>query len=186
MDQIRNKLGFAFFLFAGVIALLSFLQEPMLLLGLRVVHYFTLAVIFMLRRPGKHYDRIGLILGLIALFLPLSSQTPQLGLPATILGTAGYSLTLWSLFSLGKSFGIAPADRGLVQSGPYKLVRHPMYLGEIIMHAGILWSSSFWGVFLWVLLVVIQVLRIGREERAIEGYAAYAGHVSKKLLPGVW
>ena len=49
----------------------------------------------------------------------------------SILTSTGVVFTVWALWCLGRSFGVAPADRGLVQCGPNRLVRHTMYLGEL-------------------------------------------------------
>lgn len=183
---LRSKAGFAFFLFAGLVAFAGFLAAPDILQGLRVAHTFTLAGVFALRRPAQKNDAAGLLLGLIALFLPLPPRTPAPGTAAVALGAAGYALTLWSLLALGRSFGIAPADRGLIQRGPYRWIRHPMYLGELTLNAAILWAEPLSGGLLWCLLAGIQVARITREEKIIAGYAEYARRVPGRLIPGVW
>ena len=54
---------------------------------------------------------------------------------------AGVALTLWALLALGRAFGIAPADRGLVRRGPYRFVRHPMYAGEWLGGLGVLLAA---------------------------------------------
>jgi protein-S-isoprenylcysteine O-methyltransferase Ste14 len=103
-------------------------------------------------------------------------------------GLAGYGLILWSLTTLGKRFGIAPADRGLTSRGPYRFIRHPMYLGELIFRGALLFSSTnlVVDIILLVALTIIQSVRILREERWISGYACYARTVAWRLLPGVW
>ena len=101
---------------------------------------------------------------------------------------AGYGLILWSLVTLGPRFGIAPADRGLTSRGPYRLVRHPMYLGEIVFRIAIVFSSP--DVTLAGLLALglffIQSWRILREEKLIAGYNCYTRVVPWRLVPGLW
>ena len=57
---------------------------------------------------------------------------------AEVLMTIGLIIMVIGLASLGRSFGIMPRARGLVQSGLYRWVRHPIYLGEFLVFAGIM------------------------------------------------
>lgn len=106
---------------------------------------------------------------------------------AALITLAGLGLSLWALVSLGRSFGVAPADRGLVGSGAYRHLRHPMYAGEHLSYLGYL--AVHWGVWNLALLGIVLVsalLRIAEEEGHIAGYPAYALRVRWRLLPGVW
>jgi protein-S-isoprenylcysteine O-methyltransferase Ste14 len=89
---------------------------------------------------------------------------------------------------LGLRFGIAPADRGLVAHGPYRLVRHPMYLGELVLRLALVSVSPqlFLAAGLFALLAAIQVWRAMCEERIIQGYPRYAVQVRYRLIPLVW
>jgi protein-S-isoprenylcysteine O-methyltransferase Ste14 len=101
---------------------------------------------------------------------------------------AGYGLILWSLFTLGTRFGIAPADRGLTCQGPYRILRHPMYLGELVFRMAMVFCSSnvLLAGLMALILVVIQCWRILREEEMIDGYTSYTRVVLWRLLPGLW
>lgn len=79
----------------------------------------------------------------------------------------------------------------VIATGPYAVVRHPMYLGVLIMALGTpLALGSWWGIVLAIATVPILVLRILDEERMLcdelEGYEAYARDVRYRLLPGLW
>jgi protein-S-isoprenylcysteine O-methyltransferase Ste14 len=99
----------------------------------------------------------------------------------------GMVLALWALASLGPSFGIAPADRGLVNRGPYRWLRHPAYTGELISVVGYVFRNTCaWNLGLVLLLAASLVARIQKEEELIKGYDCYAEQVRWRLLPGIW
>ena len=187
---MKDRLGLAFFTFAAAVSILAaWPKGTSLLAWLAAFHNIVLAVLYSHRKPASEYDYEGLGLGLIAAMLPLATPYPvRIPLLLTIMGILGYSLILWSLLSLGSRFGIGPADRGLVVQGPYRWVRHPMYLGELVLRMALVAASPqpLISIALWVVLVVIQILRAGREEHIISGYSAYARQVRFRLIPGVW
>jgi protein-S-isoprenylcysteine O-methyltransferase Ste14 len=79
----------------------------------------------------------------------------------------------------------------VVSTGVYAFVRHPMYVGNIIMMFGIpLALDSYWGLVFTLPGVVVLVLRIRDEEtllaQELAGYREYARHVRYRLLPHVW
>jgi protein-S-isoprenylcysteine O-methyltransferase Ste14 len=186
---MKDRLGLAFFTFAATISALAAWEHPALLAGLAAFHNAVLAILYARRKPALKYDLPGLGLGLLAAVLPLATSYPvDMPLPFIFTGLLGYALIFWSLLSLRKCFGIAPADRGLIVHGPYRLVRHPMYLGELVLRAALVAASpqTLIAIGLLITLAAIQVLRAQREERIISGYPAYANKVHYRLVPGVW
>jgi len=93
--------------------------------------------------------------------------------------------------ALGRSFGLLPAQRGLVMSGPYRLVRHPIYFGYLIGHIGFLLVNFSWLNFtVLTLLYVAQVVRIQREEAMLcatdANYQWYQHRVRWRMLPYIY
>jgi protein-S-isoprenylcysteine O-methyltransferase Ste14 len=90
---------------------------------------------------------------------------------------------------LGKSFSIIPQTRNLVVRGPYRLVRHPIYIGEITCMLGLtLAGVSIPKILIFLLLVGCQVYRSIQEEKlltaAFPEYADYAAKTAR-FLPGL-
>jgi protein-S-isoprenylcysteine O-methyltransferase Ste14 len=83
------------------------------------------------------------------------------------------------------------AEQPVVSTGLYGLVRHPMYVGALIMMVGTpLALASYWGLLTLIPGVLIFVARITDEEKALhqdlDGYDEYTKKVHYRLVPGVW
>ena len=102
----------------------------------------------------------------------------------------GLVVQVWSKLVLRRSFGIVPANRGIKASGPYRFVRHPMYLGYVTVHVGfLLLSPNLWNVAVYGVSFAIQLFRIQAEERLLgldPAYHAFASKTRWRLLPGVF
>jgi protein-S-isoprenylcysteine O-methyltransferase Ste14 len=107
---------------------------------------------------------------------------------------AGLGLRIWSMRTLGQSYSrTLRTSHGqiLVESGPYRFIRHPGYLGSLLMWTGFGVTSGSVPVIGLVagLLGPAYRLRMSAEEKllaqALPGYTAY-GRRTKRLLPGVW
>jgi protein-S-isoprenylcysteine O-methyltransferase Ste14 len=102
----------------------------------------------------------------------------------------GVTICLWSFLALGRSFGFAAADRGLVSRGPYRIVRHPIYASYVILQIGyLLQSLSLRNVAVVLLATACNAGRIRAEELVLAanaGYAHYRNRVRWRMLPGVW
>ncbi|HZK51181.1 MAG TPA: isoprenylcysteine carboxylmethyltransferase family protein, partial [Actinomycetota bacterium] len=155
------------------------------------------AWLFIVRRPAKRVDARPWhwLAAVGASFGPFLLQPggEQVSLPPAIgfsLQGSGIVLSLAALLCLGKSFGIVAADRGLVTSGPYGLVRHPAYAAYLVSELGfLLLNFSAFNVLLLTVVWILQVSRISAEERVLAGdpaYAKYKSQVTKRLIPAVW
>ena len=93
--------------------------------------------------------------------------------------------------SFGGSSILVEAGQKVSSTGPYALVRHPMYVGTIVMGLGIILGlASWWAMLIFVVQIPVLVLRILDEERVLEnelvGYKDYEQKVRYRLLPYVW
>jgi len=156
----------------------------------------TLAVILILvRRPGQMALSVSpFIVGFVGTALPLfirpvegAALVPTI--VTTVLMFAGLTFNISAKLFLNRSFGVVAANRGVKRGGPYRLVRHPMYLGYITTQFGFLLSSfSLINLGLYFIAWVFQALRIVEEERFLShdpDYRAYRDTVRYRLLPGV-
>jgi protein-S-isoprenylcysteine O-methyltransferase Ste14 len=104
--------------------------------------------------------------------------------------SSGLCLQLAAKLKLGRRFGILPAHRGIMTKGPYGLVRHPIYLGYLLMHSGFLLSNaSLWNVGLLALVYALIGLRTLEEEKVLgidPAYRAYTQRVRYRIVPGMF
>ena len=83
------------------------------------------------------------------------------------------------------------AGQKVVSTGPYGLVRHPMYTGNVIMMVGVpLALGSYWGLVFVVPGLIVLASRIRDEEKLLQkeldGYREYTQKVSYRMVPGMW
>ena len=157
----------------------------------------VVVLFILLRRPTRDISRRGQdwMLGLAGTLLPLLAIAPQGAplLPIRIceaIMIAGFALQLSAKLTLRRSFGVVAANRGVKASGPYRLVRHPMYAGYALTHIGFLLAGpTLWNLAIYAAVLTIAVRRIVAEERVLREDAAYralAEKVRYRLLPLVF
>lgn len=153
------------------------------------------ALMILIRRPGQTMNTAyGWTLAVAGTFGPLLIEPAgRMLLPGSVAGaimTVGLLCSISAKVFLRRSFGIVPANRGVERDGPYKLVRHPIYLGYLIANIGFLSvNASLWNALVYSSCWMAIVLRIRAEEQVLgtcEAYAAYRAEVRCRLIPFVW
>lgn len=95
-----------------------------------------------------------------------------------------------AVISLGRSFGIVAANRGIRTGGPYRFVRHPLYSAYLITEAGyLLENPSLRNGCLFAVVMAFQGVRIVEEERTLAedpAYREYRERVRSRILPYVF
>jgi protein-S-isoprenylcysteine O-methyltransferase Ste14 len=149
-----------------------------------------------IRRSAGVVDRTwtARILTMFATFgPPLVRPYSQAYAPESVtiaISAVGLSIVVLGKISLGRSFGLTPANRGIVCSGLYRLVRHPIYLGYLITHVGfVIANPADWNLFILAAADGALILRAIREERTLaldEQYRSYMDRVRYRLVPGIF
>lgn len=123
------------------------------------------------------------------LMRPVAPSVGMLAIAGIALELVGVALSQIARIYMGRSFGILPANRGLVSKGPFSSVRHPIYLGWLILTIGFACSyPTARNVLLIIASIPFLVWRIEMEEGllALEPvYRAYQHKVRFRLWPGV-
>jgi protein-S-isoprenylcysteine O-methyltransferase Ste14 len=173
---------------------------PVLIADVCVVIFYTIIGCIIVLRPEPVSRAKGLGPVLLTLagtyaawIIPLLPRGPEL--PALFAASAAIlliseALILYTLLSLGLSFSLIPQARKLVASGPYAIVRHPLYLFEEAAVAGILLQYAWFAALPFLILhVTVQIRRMQLEEKILQKafpeYATYARR-TPRLIPGVW
>ena len=158
---------------AAIMAILSFVRTPP---RSTMINVWTVAatagmlILPCLMRPNEQSEGVLAFAGLMFEFF-------------------GIALTQAARVYMGRSFGILPANRGVVSNGPFSIVRHPIYIGWLVLSIGYAMSyPSARNVVLIVITLPFMVWRIEQEEAHLSEdpeYRTYEQRVQFRLWPGV-
>lgn len=106
------------------------------------------------------------------------------------ISSVALGLVVLGKLTIGRSFGIAPANRGIVTAGPYLFVRHPIYTGYLVSHVAFMAAHpTLRNIGIVLVSDTALIVRALIEERVLatdEGYREYCGRVRWHLVPGVF
>jgi len=186
--------GAALFARAG---LEYYLRTHSLIGGAFFAEEMWIVVAYLVRRPARVVSQRPLdwLLAFGGTFggvlLRPSGAHPHWGVVAGFdLQMIGLTICVLSFLALGRSFGFAAADRGLVQRGPYLFVRHPIYASYFFLQIGyLLQSLSVQNALIIAFICSCDIGRAVVEERLLVSssrYEEYRLRVPWRLMPGVW
>ena len=115
--------------------------------------------------------------------------------PGVFLFVGGIAIVTWALVTnpYAETTVRIQLDRGqaVISSGPYQFVRHPMYVGSMLMYPSTaLILGSRWALFVAVFIDLLLIWRTLLEDRTLRrelsGYEEYISRAAYRLIPGVW
>ena len=155
----------------------------------------VLTSMFVIRAPAKVVDRSlkSLAAALIGNFLPfallLNHQSDWAGPVPLVIELLSLVFAVWTVLSLRASMGITPANRGVKTGGPYRFIRHPLYVCVIVSEIGVLLAYPHPANFVILTTAIIfKAVMIRNEERVLSQdptYVEYAARVKYRVFPGV-
>jgi len=163
---------------------------------LLLVSELLVVVLTVVRRRASVVDRTWssrTVAAASIVFVPLikPAGTPLApDLATAFVSGLGLSVIIAGKVALGRSFGLMPANRGVVSNGIYRVVRHPIYAGYLVTHAAFLAAHP---TPLNLLLLVVSdlslLVRAVLEERTLTldpAYRSYVGEVRWRVVPGLF
>ena len=211
MKKIVSTIVFVFFM-----NVLPLLFKPDLLLTFKPIFILAGALAMFLTQPAfsvqeavtnKTTDRFSIVIILLVSIVSVSSSLVEwayfnnrvpnnfLMVLGMVMICSGIAFRVYSITTLGKYFTAtarATNQHILIKTGPYSIVRHPSYLGAIIVMVGVpVFLNNIVTLFTTIILLTIAyVIRINTEEKLLnsffgEEYRQYSIHV-KRLIPYIW
>ena len=167
---IGSAIMFIFALVAGY----RWHTSGLIFFGLLVVRDLAASWFLISRKPNKEKTdaRFSEILAYASsawpfIYLNQHNSFPQAVLVSSVLAVLGFTISTLALFDLGSSFGVSPANRGVVRTGLYKYVRHPMYSGYVISEFGFIFLNPL-NAIIWAISVGLYFVRTKLEDRVLK------------------
>jgi protein-S-isoprenylcysteine O-methyltransferase Ste14 len=163
---------------------------------LLLVSELLVVVLTVVRRPAAVVDRTlvtrmvsGISIVGVYFIRPMGEALLADIVTACISG-AGLLVIITGKLTLGRSFGLLPANRGIVCRGIYTVVRHPIYAGYLVTHAAFLLAHpTAWNIALLIASDLALLVRAVYEERTLALDAEYADYMSRvrwRVVPGAF
>ena len=175
-----------------------------------IVRHFNAPLMAARAKPGagtKPFDKIFLraliplvfiqaaVAGIDAVRFRWSSMPFAMAYAGAVLFALAIALIAWSMAvnPHAETTVRIQTDRGhtVIEAGPYRMVRHPMYVGAILMYVATpLMLGSLLAMAISGIMIALFVWRTAREDQTLRlelpGYAAYAARIRYRLVPGLW
>jgi len=185
----------------AILSPISMTKALGLIYHLLVVCFYALIIFFYFLRSSASSTSRSFVTNTIAVLTTFSPSAlsllsrpelsrPEVVLLADLMIVSAMILSIYSLASLGRSFSIIPQTRKLVKGGPYRWVRHPLYVAELIGLLGfILVGVSILKMAAFFLIVGCQIYRAIQEERLLSNvFLEYREYCSRtaRFIPGIF
>ena len=127
----------------GIVAFYRWQQTQLIFFLLLVLRDFAAGYFFLKRKPAQSKGpKFLTVLAYLSSAMPLlyldsTVSLKALFLVSDLLAIVGFLIVVLATVELGTSIGISPANRGLVRSGIYRYIKHPMYLGYVVSELGL-------------------------------------------------
>jgi protein-S-isoprenylcysteine O-methyltransferase Ste14 len=196
-DLVARLIVGALFALLSVNLLTDFAQTHRVTGLLLLVSESLVVVMTILRRRTGIVDRsaAAAVVTLLSLVGPTMLRVvPGAGLLpdmlTAVVSSVGLLIVIAGKITLGRSFGIVPANRGVVSGGPYEFVRHPIYAGYLLSHVAFACAyPTAWNVSVIVLCDTALVVRALYEEKLLKTdgvYQSYCERVAWHIVPGLF
>jgi len=196
-DLCARALVAALFTLLSVNLLADFVRTQRVTGLLLLVGESLVVVLTVVRRPARLVDRsvAAAVMTMVSLAGPQLLRADDAAPIApdawtAMLSAVGLGLVVVGKIALGRSFGVVPANRGVVVRGPYMLVRHPIYTGYLVTHVAFLIAHpSPWNISALLVADSALIVRALMEERVLSAdveYQRYCRRVEWHLVPGVY
>lgn len=156
-SNLTGKIGALVLLASALYAVYRWYQTEHLYFILLIIRDFTGAILLLKRNDSvtSISSRKHIIYSYVSCFVPAIYLSPSfhsnhLLLVSNIIAIIGFTISTIALIDLGKSFGVAPSNRGIVKTGIYKYFKHPMYAGYSINEFGIVLLNPMNGIIFTV------------------------------------
>lgn len=185
----------AFYLYFAQANITNLLVEFKLSVFLLLLYNSSVVIIALIRRAPlaisrSVFDHVIAFCGTLSPLLFLGTLEAGDHWLLLAMQVTGIGVAYAGLLSLNRSFGLVPANRGIVTAGMYRYVRHPLYAGYLLLCSGfILQNFSERNVIAFVAFVIFESLRLLIEEDFLSRdreYAEYKKCVRWRILPFVW
>lgn len=192
ISNLSLALCYFFFVKNNLVFLYSQFRFSVLMLA---ILYALVGVIALVRRPPQRIsmsleDICITIVGTYSpiMFIGVGNQEETIIFQAV--GLVGLSIAILGVIALNASFGLLPADRGVVRGGIYRYIRHPIYAGYFISATAFLVQNiSAWNLAFFALFFLGETMRLIREEKLLRMNPDYLEYMQKtrwRIVPYVW
>jgi protein-S-isoprenylcysteine O-methyltransferase Ste14 len=133
---------------------------------------------------------IGLALPSLVALAPRTDPSPTTMFVSSAIALSGTAAAIYAVVFLGPAFSVFPQARRLTTDGPYRVVRHPLYLAELALLLGAIWDiRQPWPLAIFACAIAIQLLRMHFEEKILtETFPSYRDYAKRtaRLVPGIY